>query len=145
MLGQIRHDLDSTMATVGGGGTLYTKKTLTVAFGDFTADTADLAQSFNLGTALPAGAIPVGVQVNLTAAFVGLAAPKVDVGVASGTTLVNQFNCAGSTGKYMKAPASATYSGAQLTAVFTPASGKKLVTDSSAGSVTIDVFYFTAF
>ncbi len=145
MINQLRGDLDALTATVNAGGALYTKKTVTVAFGDFTADTADLAQSFNIGTVLPAGAIPVGAQVNLATAFVGLAAPKLDVGIASGTELANQFNTAGATGKYFKPPTAAKYSGAQLTAVFTPASGKKLKTDSSAGSVTIDVFYFVAF
>lgn len=145
MINQLRGDLDTLKATVDAAGALYTKRTLTVGFADLTIDTTDGTQSFNLGAVLPAGAVPVGVQINLATAYVGLAAPTVDVGIAGGAELANDFNCAGSTGKYFKPPTAAKYSGAQLTALFTPASGKKLHTDSSAGSVTFDVFYFVAF
>jgi hypothetical protein len=141
MLSQLRNDLD----TVQNSGGAYLKKTLTVAYTDLTVDTTDGTQSFNLGTALPAGAVPVGAQVNLATSYVGNAAPSVDIGIAGGHEIAQTFNAAGTTGKYAKYPAAAKYSGAQLTALFTPASGHKLMSQSSAGSVTIDVFYFIAF
>jgi hypothetical protein len=122
------------------------KVELTVTKADLTVDTTDGTQSFNLGAALPTGAIPFAAHARITTAFTGLAAPTVDVGISSGHTIADNFDTTQTAGRYtLGEPGAGSYSGAQLTAVFTPASGKKLHTDSSAGSVTFDVYYFTAF
>ena len=64
-----------------GGAVKALKKTIQVA--DLTV--AATTQSFAMGS-LPAGAIVVGYDVNVTVAFVGLTAPTVDLGDSGGNS-----------------------------------------------------------
>lgn len=127
------------MATDNGIGSV----SLTVAYTQLTVDTTNGTQSFNLGAALPAGAIPVAAQVQISTPFAGLAAPTIAIGVSGGTSIASAFDTTQSAGKYVLAhPGAAQYDAAQLTVVFTPQSSEKLHTNTSAGALTVTVWFF---
>lgn len=120
--------------------------THTVNYTDLTVDTTNGTQTINLGAALPVGAIPVAAQIQIATPFAGAAAPTMDVGIAGGNQLKSAFDTTQAAGRYVPgAPAAGQYDGAQLTLKFTPATGQKLHTGSSAGSLTVSVYYFAAY
>lgn len=126
------------MATDNGMATAV----LTVNYTDLTVDTTDGTQTINFASALPAGAIPLAAQVNIATPFAGQAAPTVDIGLSGGHHIAQAFDSTQAAGKYVVgAPASGAYDGGQLSAKFTPASGKKLKSNSSAGKLTITVWH----
>jgi hypothetical protein len=128
------------MPTDNGLGALVT----TLLYSDFTVDSTDGTQTFSrAGLLLPAGAVPVKCQIQVNTPFAGAAAPTMDVGLSASTQFSSAFDCTQSAAKYVQgAPAAAVYSGAQITLKFTPASGQKLKSGSSAGSLTVTVWYF---
>lgn len=138
-------------------GTLQ-KKTVTVTDADLTGGVDGTADTINVGTALPAGAMVVAVLLTLDTQFTGggAAAETVDVGWSGALeALVKDFDAFGSTAggaEYSKGASAGTLlpngpvaaSGKQILATFTP-DGSTKGTDFTAGSLTIDVFYFVAF
>lgn len=129
------------------------KKTVTIdatVVGD--TDSNGVAATVNVGTALPTGAVVVGAAVTVDTLFSGgaLASATLDVGV-SGTagafiTGMDVFTGADTgvrTGDFGTAP-TGCYSGLQVIATLDPDNGEK-ISAATAGSVTIDVFYFVAF
>ncbi len=132
------------------------KKTATITHADLTNAVNGSAETENVGTALPAGAIVVAIIVTLTTQFTGGGAASValDVGWA-GTTeaLLKDFDAFGSTAggaKYDKGASAASEErpvladAKQVIATFTPDGGASL-DGLTAGSVTIDVFYVVGF
>ena len=131
-------------------GTLA-KKTVTVLYTTFTATADGVDENENVGTALPAGAFLVGSKYTINTPFVG-------AGVATLTMIVGM---SGDTNGVIEAvdilgDAAAQYSGVQGTSMQTLQSGTQLVAnfdpdnasgldELTAGSVTIDVYYFVTF
>jgi len=126
------------------------KKTVTVAFDDFTATADGADEDINVGTALPAGAMLLASKYEITTPFVG-------AGVA---TLTMKVGFSGDTDGVTEAvdilgDAAAEYRGTPGTAMGGPAGSKQLVAnfdpdnaggldELTAGSVTITVLYTVA-
>lgn len=124
----------------------FQTRTLTVAYTDLTVDTTDGTQTINLGSALPAAAVPVVAQITIGTPFAGAAAPTMDVGISGGHEIKQSFDTTQSAGRFVPAtPAAAQYDAVQLTLKFTPASGQKLKSGSSAGSLNVTVYFFVAY
>ena len=125
---------------------LFQTRALTVAYTDLTVDMTDGTQTINLGAVLPVAAVPVAAQVTIGTPFAGVAAPTMDVGVAGGAQIDSAFAAVQSAGRYvLPLVTDAQYDGAQLTLKFTPASGQKLKSGSSAGSLNVTVYFFVAY
>lgn len=126
------------------------KKTVTVLEGDLVSAVNGASAAINVGTALPANARIVGVDMRAETAFSGggATALKCDVGTAGDVdALVVQADLFAAVvdGGPPAVPAGArpnkTYAaGGQLIATFTPDAGHTL-TGLTAGAVTIDVLY----
>jgi hypothetical protein len=135
-------------------GTLQ-KKTVTLTHGAVTAtpNTDGTAFQANIGTALPAGAIVVGVQVTNTTDWSGggLASMTIQAGVASADldSLVASTDVFTGAGTGVRTGVEGDEIGhmqgaVQLVAVLTPDNATK-TSEATAGQTTIDVYYFVAF
>jgi hypothetical protein len=132
------------------------KKTVTITHADLTSDVDNTPQAINISTALPAGALVVGLVVTLTTQFTGggVSAVTMDIGWSGSTeALVKDFDAFGATASgalYDAGATAATFgmpklaSAKQLIATFVTDSGHD-VEDLTAGSLTIDAFYVEAF
>ncbi len=130
------------------------KKSVTVLYSDFTATADNTPEDISVGTALPAGAILLGARYTINTPFAG-------VGVATLTMIVGKSGDANGVIEAVdiQGDAAAQYQGTlgtmmvngpslqsavQLVANFAPDAAGGL-DELTAGSVTIDVYYFVAF
>ncbi len=134
-------------------GTLQ-KKTLTQLYSAFTATADNTPEDVNVGTVLPAGAILVGARYTINTPFagVGVATLTLTVGKSGDTNgVIEAVDIQGdAAGQYqgvlgtMMVNGPSLQTAVQLVANFAPdASGG--LDELTAGSITIDVYYFVAF
>lgn len=147
------HDsaLDTAEADIAvlqsSAGVVIAKKTVTVGHADLTDAVAGEAQVINIGTALPANARILGVEMTAITVFSGgsVASLAVDIGGTDPDALVDGadlFTGSGTTPRHGTPGVNpnGNLGGQQLTATFIPDVGHAL--DAlTAGSVTITVTY----
>lgn len=136
--------------TPAPGGPFLLTKTATIGEAALTDAVAGEAQAINIGTALPANALVMGVRATLTTQFTGgaVSAVVLDVGYAGSTESVMKdldvFGSVAAGAQYTDGstakPKPVAASAKQLIATFTPDGGHAL-SALTAGSVKVDVFY----
>jgi hypothetical protein len=125
----------------------FQKRSLTFNFSQFTVDTVNVTETVNLGAVLPVAAVPVHIQWTVGQSFAGPAAPLAglvdDLLVGHG----DNFDLTQPAGRYVGGQFSfgGQFDGRQLQIQFTPATGQKLKSGTSAGDFNVTVYFFVAY